>query len=85
MYLISKVAYKVIIGVGAEDVRSDEDDTDFEKEEEKNGEIEENEGEFCGVCMVIMNKGKRKRMLRLKTDIVIDVKSEVNIHGNEDE
>lgn len=28
MYLILKVAYKVIIGVGAEDVRSDEDDTE---------------------------------------------------------
>ncbi|CAK9439169.1 uncharacterized protein LODBEIA_P33930 [Lodderomyces beijingensis] len=34
MYLILKVAYKVIIGSGAEDVRSDEDDTDEEKEEE---------------------------------------------------
>ena len=33
MYLILKVAYKVIIGVGAEDVRSDEDDTDVELEE----------------------------------------------------
>lgn len=30
MYLIMKVAYKVITGLGAEDVRSDEDDTDDE-------------------------------------------------------
>lgn len=30
MYLILKVAYKVITGKGAEDVRSDEDDTDIE-------------------------------------------------------
>ena len=35
MYLILKVAYKVVTGSGAEDVRSDEDDTDIELEEEK--------------------------------------------------
>ncbi|KAI3406252.2 lag1 [Candida oxycetoniae] len=33
MYLISKVAYRVVIGSGAEDVRSDEDDTDVEAED----------------------------------------------------
>jgi acyl-CoA-dependent ceramide synthase len=32
MYLISKVAYKVILGKGAEDVRSDEDDLDYEED-----------------------------------------------------
>lgn len=32
MYLISKVAYKVIMGKGAEDVRSDEDDLDNEED-----------------------------------------------------
>ena len=41
MYLILKVAYKVVTGSGAEDVRSDEDDTDIELEEE---EKEEEEG-----------------------------------------
>ncbi|KAI5952686.1 lag1 [Candida jiufengensis] len=35
MYLILKVAYKVIIGSGAEDVRSDEDDTDIEDLEDE--------------------------------------------------
>ena len=35
MYLILKVAYKVVTGSGAEDVRSDEDDTDIELEEEE--------------------------------------------------
>ncbi|CAI5758122.1 unnamed protein product [Candida verbasci] len=41
MYLILKVAYKVIIGIGAEDVRSDEDDT-----EEEDVAAEEDEEEF---------------------------------------
>lgn len=86
MYLISKVAYKVIIGVGAEDVRSDEDDTDFEKEEEKNEEIEENEGEFCGGVYGDYEQGEKEMDVETnKTDIVIDVKSEVNIYGDEDE
>ncbi|EGW31685.1 uncharacterized protein SPAPADRAFT_62293 [Spathaspora passalidarum NRRL Y-27907] len=34
MYFICKVAYKVITGSGAEDVRSDEDDTDAEEVDE---------------------------------------------------
>ena len=38
MYLILKVAYKVVTGSGAEDVRSDEDDTDIELEEEEKEE-----------------------------------------------
>lgn len=38
MYLIIKVAYKVITGTGAEDVRSDEDDTDFEDEHDDKNE-----------------------------------------------
>jgi len=33
MYLIMKVAYKVVTGTGAEDVRSDDDDTDVEDED----------------------------------------------------
>ncbi|KAK6459584.1 TLC domain-containing protein [Scheffersomyces xylosifermentans] len=33
MFMIVKVAYKVVTGTGAEDVRSDEDDTDVEEEE----------------------------------------------------
>ncbi|KAI5961642.1 lag1 [Candida pseudojiufengensis] len=43
MYLILKVAYKVIIGVGAEDVRSDEDDTDVEENEEEEVVVEKKE------------------------------------------
>ena len=52
MYLILKVAYKVVTGSGAEDVRSDEDDTDIELEEEEKEEEEEEGGSrttnICG-------------------------------------
>ncbi|CAK7913014.1 ceramide synthase Lag1p [[Candida] anglica] len=40
MYFILKVAYKVIMGKGAEDVRSDEDDTE-EEHDEKEEEVDE--------------------------------------------
>ncbi|KAK7684754.1 hypothetical protein QCA50_011996 [Cerrena zonata] len=32
MYLIFKIAYKVVTGTGAEDVRSDDEETDVEDE-----------------------------------------------------
>lgn len=40
MYMIFKVAYRVVTGSGAEDVRSDEEDTDNEEEEEEANEKE---------------------------------------------
>ncbi|KAG2736043.1 hypothetical protein G9P44_000133 [Scheffersomyces stipitis] len=40
MYLIMKVAIKVIAGLGAEDVRSDEDDTELEDDDEEEDEPE---------------------------------------------
>lgn len=41
MYLILKVAYKVITGTGAEDVRSDAHDTDVESTRQADNEVEE--------------------------------------------
>ncbi|EMG50461.1 Ceramide synthase component, putative [Candida maltosa Xu316] len=45
MYLIFKVAYKVVTGKGAEDVRSDEDDTDVEDNNEQPEDEEDEEKE----------------------------------------
>lgn len=45
LYLICKVAYKVITGNGAEDVRSDESDEEEEEENEEENEAEEAEEE----------------------------------------
>ena len=90
MYLISKVAYKVVIGVGAEDVRSDEDDTDFEKEgeEDKTGVFEENEGELYGDAYGDYEDEEDEKEIELDindtTDIVIDVESEVSVYEMEE-
>ncbi|RCK57668.1 Sphingosine N-acyltransferase lag1 [Candida viswanathii] len=46
MYLIFKVAYKVVTGKGAEDVRSDEDDTDVESAGEAEGYKEEEDEDY---------------------------------------
>ncbi|CAD1811073.1 TLC domain family protein [Candida parapsilosis] len=90
MYLISKVAYKVVIGVGAEDVRSDEDDTDFEKEgeEDKTGVFEENEGELYGDAYGDYEDEEDEKEIESDindtTDIVIDVESEVSVYEMEE-
>ena len=58
MYLILKVAYKVVTGSGAEDVRSDEDDTDIELEEEERRRRRRGGGSrTTNIC------GKRKKKL----------------------
>ena len=73
MYLISKVAYKVIIGVGAEDVRSDEDDTDVEMEEEEEEKTEGKEEKVVEEVTYLVGAEANG-----KSDIVIDVESEVS-------
>ena len=57
MYLILKVAYKVVTGSGAEDVRSDEDDTDIELEEEERRRRRGGGSRTTNIC------GKRKKKL----------------------
>jgi Protein transporter of the TRAM (translocating chain-associating membrane) superfamily, longevity assurance factor len=55
MYLILKVAYKVILGTGAEDVRSDDEDTDVEDEEENSTEAQDFKAEIVKDCDEVNN------------------------------
>lgn len=55
MYLILKVAYKVISGTGAEDVRSDDEDTDVEDEEENSTEAQDFKVEIVKDCDEVNN------------------------------
>ncbi|KAI5948965.1 lag1 [Candida theae] len=90
MYLISKVAYKVIIGVGAEDVRSDEDDTDFENNEEEKvqGEgVEEKEFQEIDEVEVYHDdvdgngNGNVNGETNDKSDIITEVDNDAIRHG----